>query len=241
MADGDQHVLIVDDEAQIRQFVRAGMELGGYRVTEAANGNDALREITLHPIDLVILDLALPDIDGSELLERIRGWSGVPVIILSVRAGETEKVKLLELGADDYVVKPFAIEELRAHIRAALRRFRSEQPLPKVELPELTIDVEKRLVEVRGERVHLTPKEFDVLRVLVTQQGKLITHARLNQIVWGPDHREETEHLRVVIRQLRKKMEKDPAHPQHILTEPWLGYRFQLPSLPKGKKSPRGV
>ncbi len=122
MADGDQHVLVVDDEAQIRQFVRAGMELGGYRVTEAANGGDALREITLHPIDLVILDLALPDIDGSELLERIRGWSGVPVIILSVRAGETEKVKLLELGADDYVVKPFFMSELLARAKVVLRR-----------------------------------------------------------------------------------------------------------------------
>ena len=122
MTDGGQHVLIIDDEAQIRQFVRAGMELGGYRVSEAANGNDALREITLHPIDLVILDLALPDIDGSELLERIRAWTGVPVIILSVRAGETEKVKLLELGADDYVVKPFFMSELLARAKVVLRR-----------------------------------------------------------------------------------------------------------------------
>src|ERR1700726_5273843 len=122
MTDGAQHVLIIDDEAQIRQFIRAGMELGGYRVSEAANGNDALREITLHPIDLVILDLALPDIDGSELLERIRAWSSVPVIILSVRAGETEKVKLLELGADDYVVKPFFMSELLARAKVVLRR-----------------------------------------------------------------------------------------------------------------------
>src|SRR5580700_11129926 len=121
MMDDDQHVLIIDDEAQIRQFVRAGMELGGYRVSEAANGSDALREITLHPVDLVILDLAWPDIDGSELLERIRAWTGVPVIVLSVRAGETEKVKLLELGADDYVVKPFFMSELLARAKVALR------------------------------------------------------------------------------------------------------------------------
>src|SRR6202046_4655460 len=127
MSDGDQHVLIIDDEAQIRQFVRAGMELGGYRVSEAANGSDALREITLHPIDLAILDLALPDIDGSELLERIRAWSSVPVIILSVRAGEAEKVKLLELGADDYVVKPFFMSELLARAKVGMRRGRGRQ------------------------------------------------------------------------------------------------------------------
>ena len=150
MTDGDQHVLIIDDEAQIRQFVRAGMELGGYRVSEAANGNDALREITLHPIDLVILDLALPDIDGSELLERIRAWTGVPVIILSVRAGEAEKVKLLELGADDYVVKPFFMSELLARAKVVLRR-QSERKDGEsaLRLDRLVIDFAARTVDAR--------------------------------------------------------------------------------------------
>jgi len=234
-------ILIVDDEPQIRRVLRTTLSSDGYVVIEAKNGEEAIDMVIRERPDLILLDVNMPGITGLEACRKIRFSFEGPIIMLTVRSEQHDKIVALDSGADDYVVKPFAIEELRAHIRAALRRFRSEQPLPKVELPELTIDVEKRLVEVRGERVHLTPKEFDVLRVLVTQQGKPITHARLNQIVWGPDHREETEHLRVVIRQLRKKMEKDPAHPQHILTEPWLGYRFQLPSLPKGKKSPRGV
>jgi two-component system KDP operon response regulator KdpE len=202
MTDGDQHVLVVDDEAQIRQFVRAGMELGGYRVTEAANGGDALREITLHPIDLVILDLALPDIDGSELLERIRGWSGVPVIILSVRAGETEKVKLLELGADDYVVKPFFMSELLA----------------------------PRTVELEGKRLNLTPKEYRLLQVLAQHPGKVITHQNLLKSVWGQAHVNNTQYLRIFVRKLRQKIEVDPNRPQILLTELGVGYRLSDPA-----------
>src|SRR6266478_1951810 len=189
MADGDQHVLVVDDEAQIRQFVRAGMELGGYRVTEAANGGDALREITLHPIDLVILDLALPDIDGSELLERIRGWSGVPVIILSVRAGETEKVKLLELGADDYVVKPFFMSELLARAKVVLRRQTERKDGESaLRLDRLVIDFAARTVELEGKRLNLTPKEYRLLQVLAQHPGKVITHQNLLKSVWGQAH-----------------------------------------------------
>src|SRR5271170_2606178 len=167
MTDGEQHVLIIDDEAQIRQFVRAGMELGGYRVSEAANGNDALREITLHPIDLVILDLALPDIDGSELLERIRAMSGVSVIILSVRASETEKVKLLELGADDYVVKPFFMSELLARAKVVLRR-QSERKGDEraLTLDHLVMDFAAHSVSLDGKRLSLTPKEYGLLQVL---------------------------------------------------------------------------
>src|SRR6202023_357881 len=154
MTDGEQHVLIIDDEAQIRQFIRAGMELGGYRGSEAATGNDALREITLHPIDLVILDLALPDIDGSDMLERIRAWSGVPVIILSVRAGETEKVRLLELGADDYVVKPFFMSELLARAKMVLRRQSERNDGDSaLRLDRLAIDFAARTVELDGKRL----------------------------------------------------------------------------------------
>src|ERR1700721_1739169 len=159
MTDRHQHVLVIDDESQIRQFVRAGMEIGGYRVSEAANGNDALREITLHPIDLVILDLALPDIDGSELLERIRGWTGVPVIVLSVRAGEAEKVKLLELGADDYVVKPFFMSELLARAKVVLRRQSERKDAEStLRLDRLVVDFAARIVTIDGKRINLTPK-----------------------------------------------------------------------------------
>ena len=171
-----QHVLVIDDEAQIRQFVRAGMELGGYRVSEAANGSDALREITLHPVDLVILDLALPDIDGSELLERIRAWTGVPVIILSVRNTEKDKVAALDAGADDYVTKPFGIEELLARIRAALRRSSSEGGPRSFHSAGLEIDFETRKVRAHGADVRLTPKEFELLRFLVAHVGKPVTH-----------------------------------------------------------------
>jgi two-component system, OmpR family, KDP operon response regulator KdpE len=161
-----------------------------------------------------------------------------PIIIVTVRNSEDDKIVALDSGADDYVVKPFAMGELLARIRAALRRSNSEEPLPKIETPELRVDLEKRVVDVRGERVHLSPKEFDVLRLLVIQRGKALTHKRVLQAVWGPDHAEETENLRVVINQLRKKIERDPAHPRYILTEPWLGYRFQLPSR-VSEKPPR--
>src|SRR5260221_770546 len=176
MTDADEHVLVVDDEAQIRQFVRAGMELGGYRVTEAANGNDALREITLHPIDLVILDLALPDIDGSELLERIRGWSGVPVIILSVRAGETEKVKLLELGADDYVVKPVFMSELLARAKVVLRRQTERKDGESaLRLDRLVIDFAARTVGLGGKRLNPKPKENRLIQMPAHHPGKIKT------------------------------------------------------------------
>jgi two-component system KDP operon response regulator KdpE len=162
-----------------------------------------------------------------------------PIIMITVRNSEKDKIVALDSGADDYVVKPFAIGELLARIRAALRRFSSEEPLPRIETPELTIDLERRTVDVRGQRVHLTPKEFDVLRALVIQQGKPLAHKRLLQTVWGPDYAEETENLRVVINQLRKKIEKDPAFPRYILTKPWLGYQFQLPSTSPEKRARR--
>ena len=178
--------------------------------------------------DLILLDVNMPDMSGLEACSKIRSSFGGPIIMLTVRNSEKDKIGALDCGADDYVVKPFAIGELLARIRAALRRSRSEEPPPKIETPELTVDLEKRIVEVEGERIHLSPKEFGVLRLLVLQEGKPLTHKRLLQSVWGADHAEETENLRVVINQLRKKVEKDPAHPQYILTEPWLGYRFQL-------------
>jgi two-component system KDP operon response regulator KdpE len=232
-------ILVVDDEPQIRRVLRSTLSSNGYDVIEAKNGQEAI-EIALreHP-DLILLDVNMPEMNGLEACNKMRMSFSTPIIMVTVRNSEHDKVLALDSGADDYVVKPFAIGELLARIRAALRRSSSAEPLPKIETPELSIDLEKRSVEVRGERIHLTPKEFDVLRTLVVQEGKPLTHKRLLQTVWGPDHTEETENLRVVINQLRKKIETDPAHPRYILTEPWLGYRFQLQSLASEKRSRR--
>jgi two-component system KDP operon response regulator KdpE len=226
----DRTILVVDDEPQIRRVLRATLSSNGYDVVEAKNGEEAIEAVLRERPDLILLDVNMPGMNGLEACSKIRLSFDGPIIMVTVRNSEQDKIRALDSGADDYVVKPFATGELLARIRAALRRFSSEEPTPRVELPGLCIDLEKRLVEVRGERVHLTPKEFDVLRLLVTHQDKPLTHKRLLQIVWGPDHGEETENLRVVITQLRKKIEKDPVHPRYILTEPWVGYRFELPN-----------
>jgi two-component system KDP operon response regulator KdpE len=232
-------ILVVDDEPQIRRVLRATLSSNGYDVIEAKNGQEAIEiAVREHP-DLILLDVNMPEMSGLETCSKMRLSFSTPIIMVTVRNSEQDKVLALDSGADDYVVKPFAIGELLARIRAALRRSSSLEPLPKIETPELSIDLEKRSVDVRGVRVHLTPREFDVLRTLVVQEGKPLAHKRLLQTVWGPDHAEDTENLRVVINQLRKKMEKDPAHPRYILTEPWLGYRFQLPGLASEKRSRR--
>jgi len=231
-------ILVVDDEPQIRRVLRATLSSNGYEVLEAKDGPEAIDMVIRERPDLVLLDVNMPGMSGLEACSKIRLSYQGPIIMVTVRNTERDKVVALDAGADDYVVKPFAIGELLARIRAALRRFTSEEPLPKVETPELSIDLERRIVDVRGQRVHLTPKEFDVLRTLVVQQGKPLTHKRVLQTVWGPDYGEATENLRVVINQLRKKLEKDPAHPRYILTEPWLGYRFQSPSS-ESEKRPR--
>src|SRR5260370_27893328 len=187
---------------------------------------------------LILLDGNMTGMSGLEACSKIRLSFPGPIIMVPVRNSEQDKVLALDSGADDYVVKPFTIGELLARIRAALRRCNSEESLPKFESPQLSVDLERRIVDVRGERVHLSPKEFDVLRLLITQQGKPLTHQKLLQTVWGPDHGEETENLRVVINQLRKKIEKDPTRPRSIFTEPWLGYRLQLPIPPSEKPPP---
>jgi two-component system KDP operon response regulator KdpE len=232
-------ILVVDDEPQIRRVLRATLSSNGFDVIEAKNGEEAIEMVMREHPDLILLDVNMPGMSGFEVCSKIRLFFSGPIIMVTVRNSEQDKILALDSGADDYVVKPFAIGELLARIRAALRRSASEEPLPKIETPEFTVDLEKRIVDVRGKRVHLSPKEFDVLRALVIQQGKPLTHKRLLQIVWGPDHAEQTENLRVVINQLRKKIEKDPAHPGYILTEPWLGYRFQLPNMASDKRSRR--
>ena len=234
----DTTILVVDDEPQIRRVLQATLSSSGYDVIEAKNGQEAVEMVIREQPALILMDVNMPVMSGLEACSKIRLSFPGPIIMVTVRNSERDKILALDSGADDYVVKPFTMGELLARIRAALRRSGSEEPLPKFESPHLSVDLERRIVDVRGQRIHLSPKEFDILRLLITQQGKPLTHKKLLQTVWGPDHGEETENLRVVINQLRKKLEKDPARPRHILTEPWLGYRFQLPIV-ASEKTPR--
>jgi two-component system KDP operon response regulator KdpE len=226
----DQTILIVDDEPQIRRVMLTTLSSHGYTVFEAKSGEEALELIRANRTDLIILDVNLPGISGLDTCREIRSSSDVPIIMLTVRNSERDKVQALDAGADDYVVKPFGVEELMARIRAALRRAAPGESIPAFAGDDLTIDFEKRAVTVKGNPVKLTPKEFELLRQLVANTGKSQAHRRLLQAVWGPDYGEETEYLRVFINQLRKKIEPDPQHPRYIHTEPWIGYRFEPPA-----------
>jgi two-component system KDP operon response regulator KdpE len=234
----DQTILIVDDEPQIRRVMRTTLTSQGYSVVEAKSGEEALDLIRRERADLIILDVNLPGISGLETCREIRASSDVPIIMLTVRNTERDKVQALDAGADDYVVKPFGVEELLARIRAALRRAAPGDAPAAFVSDELSIDFEKRAVTVKGGAIKLTPKEFELLRQLVANTGKSQAHRRLLQAVWGPDYGEETEYLRVFINQLRKKIEPDPQHPRYIHTEPWVGYRFEPPAAkPKTPRS----
>lgn len=229
-------ILVVDDEPQIRRVLRATLSSHGYVMREAASGEGAVEAVHEERPDLILLDVNMPGIGGIAAAREIREMCDVPIIMLTVRNAERDKVAALDAGADDYVVKPFGIEELLARIRAALRRSAPGDAIPTFSGKDLTIDFENRQITARGRDVHLTPKEFDVLKQLVANAGKPLSHRRLLQMVWGPEYGEETENLRVVINQLRKKIESDPARPKYILTEPWVGYRFQTPK-PTATKS----
>jgi len=220
-------ILVVDDDPQIRRVMRATLVGHNYEVTEARTGEDALEAVSREIPNLVLLDMNLPGISGLETCRALRSGSDIPVIILSVRNTEKDKVAALDAGADDYVTKPFGIQELLARIRAALRRSPSAEGGPHlVTAGDLEIDFDARRVRVRGADVRLTPKEFELLRYLVAHAGKPVTHRELLQAVWGPDYGDEPEYLRVFVNQLRKKIEPDPAKPRYLLTEPWVGYRF---------------
>jgi two-component system KDP operon response regulator KdpE len=232
-------ILVVDDEPQIRRVLRSTLSSQGYVIIDAKTGEEAVESVRKHRPDLVLLDVNMPGMGGIAACREIRQASEAPILMLTVRNAERDKVAALDAGADDYVVKPFGIEELLARIRAALRRYAPGDALPPFVSKELTLDFESRQLTVRGEEVHLTPKEFDVLRHLIANQGKPLTHRRILQSVWGPDYGEETENLRVVINQLRKKIETDPAHPKYIRTEPWVGYRFQPPPVGAAKTTSR--
>jgi len=232
-------ILVVDDEPQIRRVLRAALTSQGYVIIDAKTGEEGLESVRKNKPDLVLLDVNMPGLGGIEACREIRRSSDAPIIMLTVRNAERDKVLALDAGADDYVVKPFGIEELLARIRSALRRYAPGDALPPFVSKELTMDFERRQLTVRGEEVHLTPKEFDVLKHLIANQGKPLSHRRILQSVWGPDYGEETENLRVVINQLRKKIESDPAHPKFIRTEPWVGYRFQPPRVSAAKNASR--
>ena len=221
------NILVVDDEPQIRRVLRSTLSARGYVITDAKTGEEALEWVRREPPDLILLDVNMPGIGGIEACRQIRRVSSAPIIMLTVRNAERDKVLALDAGADDYVVKPFGLEELLARIRASLRRYSPSDALPSFVSKDLAIDFQARQVTVRDRIVHLTPKEYEVLKHLVANQGKPLTHRRILQSVWGPDYGEEAENLRVVINQLRKKIEADPAHPKYIITEPWVGYRFQ--------------
>jgi two-component system KDP operon response regulator KdpE len=227
MSDPAQVVLVIDDEIQIRRFLRTGFELNGFSVIEAGTGADAIRAASLQAIDIVIVDLALPDMDGSRVVEQIRTSSSVPIIVLSVRSSEAEKVRLLELGADDYVVKPFGMAELMARVRVALRRQRrASSGESRVTSGPLTIDLAARAVLLNGTRLTLTPKEYRLLQVLAQHAGNVVTHQYLLKEVWGTIHVHDTHYLRIFMRKLRQKIEPDPNTPCILLTELGVGYRL---------------
>jgi len=221
-------ILLVDDEVAILRAMAPMLRSRGYDVIVAGTGREALELFEREKPDLVILDLGLPDIDGQEICRRIRERSETPILILSARGAEPDKVAALDQGADDYVTKPFGPEELIARVRAALRRsLGREQTLHgKLQRGDLTMDFDRHCVYRNEAEIRLTPKEFELLTLLVTHAGRVLTHRAMLKAIWGPHSVEQPEHLRVLIGQLRKKIEPDPAHPQYVLTEPWVGYRF---------------
>jgi two-component system KDP operon response regulator KdpE len=224
-------ILVVDDEPQIRRAMRTSLEAHGYRLETAANGEEGLLKAADVAPDLVFLDLGLPDLDGTEVISRLRSFSEVPVIVLSVRDRQTDKVAALDAGADDYVTKPFGMEEVLARMRAQLRRVRADQPAPAiVRIGDLEIDLARRLVRLDGQPVHLTRTEWALLEAFVTNPGKLLTHQWLLRTVWGHGYGEESHYLRVYVRALRKKLGDEAASPRLILTEPGVGYRWVAPA-----------
>jgi two-component system KDP operon response regulator KdpE len=223
-----RRVLVVDDEPQILRALSANLRGAGYDVVTAATGEDALANAAMKPPDAVILDLVLPDKSGTEVTRELRQWSRAPVILLSAVGDETDKVAALDAGADDYVTKPFGIDELLARLRAALRRSAPGGD-PVLEVGELKLDLDRRLATVDGNALSLTPHEFNLLRMFMQNEGKLLTHPAILREVWGPQYHDESHYLHVYVSQLRRKIEPDPARPRYLLTEPGAGYRLVDP------------
>src|SRR5689334_14474924 len=227
---GETRVLVVDDERAIRRALEINLSVRGYAVDAAATGEDALLLAAKNHPDVVILDLGLPGISGRDVIEGLRGWTAVPIIVLSARDAEREKVTALDAGADDYVTKPFGIDELLARLRAALRRSPTAATEDAtVETPDFEIDFATKRVTRNGDDVHLTPTEWHLLETLVRHHGKLVPQKQLLREVWGPEYGDETHYLRVFMGQLRRKLEPEPSRPRYLITEPGMGYRFELP------------
>jgi two-component system KDP operon response regulator KdpE len=227
MIEPELRVLVVDDEPAIRRFLRVSLTAHGYKVFEAATGQEALSAVTTHRPDMVILDLGLPDMGGVDVTRMLREWTPIPIIILSVREREADKVTALDAGADDYLTKPFGMGELLARMRVAARRVAQSTVEPIFTTGNLMVDLAHHLVTIAGREVQLTPTEYDLLRVLVNHAGKVLTHHQLLREVWGMGYEQETHMLRVNISNLRRKIEPDPARPQYVLTEPGVGYRLR--------------
>jgi two-component system KDP operon response regulator KdpE len=224
------HILVIDDDLSIRRLLRSSLRERGYRVSVAASGEEGLDLAAGDPAAVVILDLSLPDTDGVEVCRQLRSWSDVPILVLSARDQETEKVRALDLGADDYLTKPFSTHELLARIRVALRHAERRQvTLAQIVVGDLRIDLARRRVSCGGEDVRLTPTEYALLTALATQAGRVLTHSWLLEQIWGSGYEENVQNLHVFISQLRRKIEPAPARPRYILTEPGIGYRFADP------------
>lgn len=227
MSETGQRALIVDDELSIRRYLKAALMAQGFAIAEATNGQEALNAaVAFHP-DIIILDLGLPDTDGIEVTRRLREWSQTPIIILSVREGEGDKIAALDAGADDYLTKPFGTGELMARIRAALRHLTAQPDEPVLQVGGVKMDVSRRIVAVDENQIALTPTEYEILRILLQNAGKVLTHRQLLTRVWGTPYEDEMHILRVNISNLRRKIERDPARPHYLLTEPGVGYRLR--------------
>jgi two-component system, OmpR family, KDP operon response regulator KdpE len=222
-----RHVLVVDDEPQIVRGLKVILRGAGYAVETATTKQEALDAVSVRPPDALVLDLVLPDGSGVEVCTEIRGWSPLPIVVLSAVGDEREKVRALDAGADDYITKPFGTEELLARLRAVLRRAADEESEPAVTVGELVVDLAARRVTRAGQEIHLTPIEFDLIKTLARHRGKLITHRELLKTVWGPAYETETHYLRVHFAHLRAKIEPDPSHPSYIVTDPGVGYRLR--------------
>jgi two-component system, OmpR family, KDP operon response regulator KdpE len=229
MTNAQPQILIIEDETQIRRFLRSSLASHGYGLLEAATGQAGIEQAAQLQPDCVILDLGLPDMDGLEVLRRIRGWSAVPVVILTARGQEQEKIALLDAGADDYLTKPFGVGELLARIRTALRRNAglAASPTPVVVLGDLRFDLARRQVFRAGAEVHLTPLEYNLLAALVRNLGRVVTQRQLLKEVWGPEYTDSAHYLRIYMQHLRHKLEHDPARPRYLITEPGVGYRLR--------------
>ena len=225
-------ILIVEDERQMRRFLRTSLASNGFQVLEASTATEGLALATSHNPDVILLDLGLPDGDGLVVTRTLREWSRTPIIVISARGLETDKVAALDAGADDYLTKPFGVNELLARIRVALRHAQEVRgsPLPVIEIGPLRVDFARREVSLEGQILHLTPIEYRLLTLLVQNAGKVLTHTQLLNEVWGPGHAQQTHYLRVYLAQLRRKIERDPARPQFLVTEPGVGYRLRDPA-----------